>query len=127
MARMRILTAAEQEAFNKPPQFNHRVRKQFFDLPKGLLDVVATLRSPSGQIGFLVLCAYFKATKRFYQPHDFLERDVSYAAGQLNLGASRFQASDYTETTRLRHQLKFQRWRGHICVPVLSLAALSTS
>ena len=46
MARMRILTAAEQEAFNKPPQFNHRVRKQFFDLPKGLLDVVATLRSP---------------------------------------------------------------------------------
>ena len=112
MARMRILTAAEQEAFNKPPQFNHRARKQFFDLPKGFLDVVATLRSPSGQIGFLVLCAYFKATKRFYQPHDFLERDVSYAAGQLNLGASGFQASDYTETTRLRHQKHILKFYG---------------
>ena len=43
MARMRILTTNEQEAFDKPPLFDHRDRKRFFDLPKGLLDVANDL------------------------------------------------------------------------------------
>ena len=37
MARMRILTANEQETFDKPPLFDHRDRKRFFDFPKSLL------------------------------------------------------------------------------------------
>ena len=43
MARMRILTANEQEVFDKPPLFDHRERKQFFSLPKGLMDIAASL------------------------------------------------------------------------------------
>ena len=66
MPRMRILSSSEQEAFDKPPQFDHRKRKQFLDLPKVLEDRAATLRTPSNQIGFLVMCGYFRATKRFY-------------------------------------------------------------
>ena len=76
MPRMRILTTNEQELFDRPPLFNHCDRKRFFDLPKGLLDIADSLRTPSGQIGFLLMCGYFKATKRFFQPHDFHERDV---------------------------------------------------
>jgi len=56
MARMRILTANEQEAFDKPPLFDHKERKQFFDPPKGLMEIGASLRSPDGQIGFLRPC-----------------------------------------------------------------------
>jgi hypothetical protein len=52
MARMRILTISEQEAFDKPPLFDHRDRRRFFDLPKGLLDVANTLRTPGGKIVF---------------------------------------------------------------------------
>ena len=52
MPRMRILSANEQELFDKPPLFNHRDRKRLFDLPKGLLDIADSLRTPSGQIGF---------------------------------------------------------------------------
>jgi hypothetical protein len=32
---MRILTANEQQAFDRPPMFDHCDRKKYFDLPKG--------------------------------------------------------------------------------------------
>jgi len=60
---MRILTANEQQAFDKPPLFDHRDRKKYFDLPKRLMDIAKSLRTPGGQIGFLLMCGYFKATK----------------------------------------------------------------
>ena len=104
MARMRILTANEQEAFDKPPLFDHNERKRFLNLPKGLMDIATGLRTPNSQIGFLLMCGYFKATKRFYQPQDFHERDIAFTARQLNLAEEAFQATHYTETTRLRHQ-----------------------
>lgn len=104
MARMRVLTANEQEVFDKPPLFNHRERKQFFRLSKTLMDIVATLRTPSGQIGFLLMCGYFKATKRFYQPQDFQERDIEAVARVLKLHRSDFSPDAYAKQTRSRHQ-----------------------
>ena len=74
MARMRILTAIEQYAFDQPPVFDHKERKQFLTLPKGLMDIAKGLRTPDSQIGFLLMCGYFKATKRFYQPHPGFSR-----------------------------------------------------
>lgn len=76
MARMRILTSREQATFDKPPLFDHEQRKQFFSFPKLLLEIAHTLRTSSSQIGFLLLCGYFKATKNFFLPQDFLQRDV---------------------------------------------------
>ena len=52
MPRMRILTANEQEAFDKPPVFNHRERKKFFELPKSLLMIAASMRNADHQIVF---------------------------------------------------------------------------
>jgi len=104
MARMCILTANEQEAFDEPPLFDHNERKRFLSLPKDLMDIAASLRSSDSQIGFVLMCGYFKATKRFYQPQDFHSRDIAFAAHQLSLATDNFQATDYTETTRLRHQ-----------------------
>lgn len=68
MPRMQILTTSEQTAFDKPPLFNAEQRKQFFSFPKSLLEIANTLRIPSSQIGFLLLCGYFRATKRFFLP-----------------------------------------------------------
>lgn len=104
MPRMRILTTNEQELFDRPPLFNHCDRKRFFDLPKGLLDIADSLRTPSGQIGFLLMCGYFKATKRFFQPHDFHERDVDAVARALALQSVDFSADAYAKQTRARHQ-----------------------
>jgi len=112
MARMRISTTNEQEAFDKPPLFDHVGRKRFLNLPKGLIDIATGLRTPNSQIGFLLMCGYFKATKRFYQPQDFHERDISFATRQLNLTEEAFQATLYTETIRLRHQRQLLEFYG---------------
>ena len=104
MPRMLILTANEQELFDKLPLFDYRERKQFLSLPKGLMDIAATLRTPGGQIGFLLMCGYFKATKRFYQPQDFHARDIDAAARILELQGSDFSPDAYAKQTRARHQ-----------------------
>ena len=101
---MQILTSQEQENFNKPPLFDFIQRKQFFDLPKNLVNIACSLRNPTNQIGFLLLCGYFKATKRFFLPQDFHERDIVAAANILNYSVSEFIAQDYKKVSRIRHQ-----------------------
>lgn len=102
MPRMRILTANEQEAFDKPPVFDHHDRKKFFDFPKSLLMTAAGMRNTDHQIGFLVSCGYFRATRRFFALMDFPERDLAYVARQL--GHPLHQIIQYPDRTRQRHQ-----------------------
>ena len=104
MPRMRILTASEQEVFDKPPLLDHRERKQAFDLPQGLMDIAASLRTPDTRIGFVLVCGYFRVARRFYSPQDFHERDIQAAATMLGLKASGFSPDRYAKQTRTRHQ-----------------------
>ena len=101
---MQILTTQEQYHFNKPPLFDHIQRKQFFDFSKKLLDIVYSLKNPINQVGFLLLCGYFRAAKRFFLPQDFHERDIAAVAKVLNYSDLEFIASDYKKASRLRHQ-----------------------
>jgi TnpA family transposase len=126
MARMRILTANEHEAFDKPPLFDHKERKQFLILPKGLIDIMKDLRTPNSQIGFLLMCAYFEATRRFYQPQDFHTRDVEavvrilefYGCAPFDENAQRALAAEILTMARthLKPRLIFDR-----CVDFLTL------
>lgn len=104
MPRMRILSTAEQEQFETPPEFDSIQRKKFFDFPKALQEFSADLRKPSNRIGFLLSCGYFKATNRFFSPKDFHIRDIEYVARQVNLSEKYFSPQTYTKTTRLRHE-----------------------
>ena len=104
MARMRILTSSEQETFDKPPLFNYEQRKQFLSFPKPLLETAHALRTPNSQIGFLLLCGYFKATKCFFLPKSFHQRDVEAVSKVLDYQPSEFLADNYPKTTRQRHQ-----------------------
>ena len=103
MPRMRILSPSEQEAFDKPPLLDHRERKKYFDLPKTLMDAVARLRTPASQIGYVLACGYFRATKRFYLPQGFHQRDIDLAARMLGLQISDFTSDAYAKQTRARH------------------------
>lgn len=112
MPRMQILTTQEQKDFDKPPLFDHMQRKQFFDLPQKLLNVARILRNPVNQIGFLLLCGYFRANKRFFLPQDFHERDIAVVAGMLGYSASEFIASDYSKGSKTRHQQIIAEYYG---------------
>lgn len=102
MPRMRILTASEEDAFSKPPLFDHCERKKFFAFPRALLDMAQNIRSADHQVGFLVSCGYFRATRRFFAPADFESRDVAYVANQL--GYDDISARLYPDRTRQRYQ-----------------------
>jgi len=95
MARMKILNATEQESFNKPPVFNSFQRKQLFEATTGLMDITQRLRKPTYQIGFLLACGYFKATKRFFIPDDYYPRDVEYVARKLGIESINFIPKNY--------------------------------
>ena len=104
MPRMRILSATEQRLFDLPPQFDSVQRKQFFELPKALRTLADDFRNPSSRIGFFVVGGYFKATKCFFAPGHFHQRDVETIARQLALPEESFVPQNYTKTTRLRHE-----------------------
>lgn len=112
MPRMQILTTQEQEDFDKPPLFDHIQRKQFFDLPQKLLNVARSLRNPVNQIGFLLLCGYFRANKRFFLPQDFHERDIAVVAEMLGYSASEFIVSSYSKGSKTRHQQIIAEYYG---------------
>ncbi len=112
MARMRILTANEQEVFDNPPLFDSEQRKRFFSFPNKLLETARTLRTLNSQIGFLLLCGYFKATKRFFLPQDFHQRDINAIAKILNLHPENFSSACYGKTTRIRHQRSILAFYG---------------
>ena len=54
MPRMRVLSAAEQQAFYTPPTLNAAQRKAVFDLPVAYQKEAEKLRDPIHQIGFWV-------------------------------------------------------------------------
>ncbi|MDB9706969.1 Tn3 family transposase [Planktotalea frisia] len=121
---MRILTVNEQEAFNKPPPFDHRDRKKFFDFPKSLLAVAATMRNPDHQISFLVSCGYFRATRRFYAPADFVDRDIAYVASQLDHSVP--SNVRYPDRTRQRHQQVILDFHGFTPFDLSASTTLAT-
>lgn len=110
MPRMRILTASEQEAFDKPPRFDHHDRKRAFEFPKALLDMARSMRSRGHRIGFLVSCGYFRWTRRFYAPVDFEPRDIAHVARLIDAGDA--PAIAYPARTRQRHQQRILEFYG---------------
>ena len=112
MPRMTILSAAEQEAFESPPVFNSVQRKHYFDLPLALRRLATSLRAPTHEVCFLLICGYFKATKKFFALVDFRPRDVDYVAQQLDLSPEDVVIADYTDRTRQRHQRLILKYYG---------------
>lgn len=124
MARMKILSTAEQAVFDTPPLFNHLERKQFFDFPKTLLDRALHFRHPVSQVGFLISCGYFKATKRFFYPIDYHPRDIAYVSNQL--ATDNISTEDYPDRTRQRHQKIILEFHGFKPFDKEAEAALAT-
>ena len=54
MPRMHILNTLEREAFDSPPMFTSLQRRQHFDFPVELLQIVGSFRTPANQVCFLV-------------------------------------------------------------------------
>jgi Domain of unknown function (DUF4158) len=113
-----IILAAEEQQFEQPPSFTNKQRRTFFALPDALQKVLSRLQTEPNKIFFLVQLAYFKACQQFFDPNDFLDKDITYAAQLLGFyNISRKDVSAYRITrTALNHQkgiLDFLGYRAY--------------
>lgn len=78
-------------------------QQRFFHLPESLEALLATLRTPVNQVGFVVTLGYFRATKRFFaQP--FHQVDVDYVTGQLGYLPGLITLDSYAQAVQSRHR-----------------------
>jgi TnpA family transposase len=103
MPRQRILTPAEQQAFDASPVLNAAQRTQYFAVSPALSELIASLRTPTNQVGFLLQLGYFRAAHRFfsrpYHPHD-----AAYIAHRLEVSPDAVNLASYDEATARRHR-----------------------
>lgn len=109
---MRILSAAEQTRLELPPIFDSAERKRYLDFSQSLIEMARTLRGPGNQIGFLLMCGYFRAARRFFAPVDFHARDIAYIARRLSFPTDAFSPKRYVKATRFRHQQLILEFHG---------------
>ena len=104
MPRRQILTPAEYAAFETPPVFSNAEREKFFHVGKSLESLLATLRTSTNQVCFLLTLGYFRATKRFFaQPYH--PKDVEYVALVLGKQSEQLELETYDKkATASRHR-----------------------
>jgi len=103
MARMRILSAQEEDAFESPPVFTVPERNRFFDVPSGILDMTRDLRTPTNKVCFLVMLGYFKATNKFFR-RSFHKKDIKFIARKLDIPVAGIKTSSYNKLTYQYHK-----------------------
>lgn len=104
MPRMKVLNNIERDTFETPPMFNSVERKRCFDFPTALEELVVGLRSSTNQLGFMLTCGYFRASRRFYPPRSFHPRDLAYLAERAGLEVDTATLASYDKQTLARHQ-----------------------
>jgi TnpA family transposase len=103
MARMKIFSASEEEAFESPPVFNSAERKRFFSLPAALSESAVALRTPTNRVRFLLAAGYFKARHKFFK-RQYHAADIDFVAAQLGISAEDVNGAAHYKGTYARHQ-----------------------
>lgn len=103
MSILKIFNAAEIEAFESPPLFNHLERKQFFTLPARLQALCESFRTPTNQACFILTAGYFRARHKFFGKQ-FRPPDVRFVATRLGVNEADIQPLAYDKQTTARHQ-----------------------
>src|SRR5438477_12837182 len=98
MARMKIFNTSEQNAYELPPTFNSLERKKYFTPPVAFKELIEALNTPTNKVCFLVTAGYFKSRQRFFS-RQFNQKDIEYAAKQLDVCINDVQLNTYSKVT----------------------------
>lgn len=104
MTPITILSLADRNKFDAPPQFKKEERSLYFSVTPDIRRSIAAIDLPENRIGFLLQWGYFKATGRFFPTEKFKQRDVAYVAKLL--GCPDKHISSYSGTVVSRHRQK---------------------
>ena len=112
MPRMEVLNRSEREFFDSPPAFTSRDRRKFLSFPSGLLDVARKFSNPRRGVFFLLSAGYFRARRRFYSQGDYMDRDISYVSGLLDVPCSKDDFLSLSETSIRRDRSTILSYYG---------------
>ena len=112
MPRQRILTVDAQQAFDTPPTLSLAERQKYFSVSPALSERLASLRTPTNQVGFLLQLGYFRATYRFFST-PYPAHDVADVAGRLDIPPATVAMSSYDEATSRRHRQLILEYLGY--------------
>ncbi|MCG8404267.1 MAG: DUF4158 domain-containing protein, partial [Phycisphaerales bacterium] len=103
MPRMNILGALEKEAHDTPPRFSAAERKKYFTLSSAISELVASFRSSTNKVCFVLAYGYFRAAKCLYsgEPH---QRDLEYVCAMLRIPLEDICIENYAKGTAARHR-----------------------
>jgi TnpA family transposase len=113
MARMKIFSASEEEAFESPPVFTSGERKRFFALPAALSDSARALRTPTNRVRFLLAAGYFKARHKFFL-RQYHAADLDFVAAQLGVSAADVSVEVHPRETYARQQRLILNYFGFV-------------
>lgn len=128
MPLIQILSSKQQAEYENPPVFSAKQRKHFFKLPASLQTKVHSFRSLPNKIGFRLMFGYFLATKRFYSPEDFQQKDLRFLCKQYGMMFFAFDAQIYKQSTYTRHRqtilehFAFQSYQAQVHNTMVKLA-----
>ncbi|RUR04511.1 DUF4158 domain-containing protein, partial [Legionella sp. km772] len=104
MAKLEILTPAEQIIFNAPPKFSPDEQNKYFTLPPELKAWLESVDSITNKAGFILLFGYCLAGARFYQPRQFYELDLKAICQEYGFDSNEAQLKRYNQRTFNYHK-----------------------
>ncbi|HRD71150.1 MAG TPA: DUF4158 domain-containing protein [Legionella sp.] len=104
MAKLEILTPAEQIIFNAPPNFSPDEQNKYFCLTSELAVWLKSVDSIINKVGFILLFGYCLRGARFYQPRQFYESDVMAICQQYGFDSNEVQLTKYNQRTFNYHK-----------------------
>lgn len=105
MARREYLSAEERQRVDTPPQLTPLQRTLLLDLPPWAEAYLATLFTPTNQIGFLLQLGYFRIVARFFVADRFPAADIDWLCQQLKLPRQDVELAAYDRSqSAYRHR-----------------------
>lgn len=104
MAKLEILTTAEQIIFNDPPKLSPDEQSKYFRLPPELTVWLDSVNNITNKVGFILLLGYCQAGARFYQPGQFYASDLKAICLQYGFDDNKVQLTNYNQRTFNYHK-----------------------
>ena len=104
MAKLEVLTQAEQIIFNAPPNFSSDEQNKYFCLPPEMTVWLESVSNLTNKVGFILLFGYCQAGARFYQPRQFYESDLKAISHQYGFDIDKVQLTHYNQRTFNYHK-----------------------
>lgn len=114
MSRLNILSKLEQKEFDTPPILSNEARKSLFRLSQSSKNYLQYIKKDENKISFILMYHYFKITRKFFVPQNFIMKDIEYVARQLGILDFKYRSiiDNLTKNSFKRYKLKILERTG---------------